>query len=64
MSLARYQRIEGWVPEGVLRAQFAAVSALAAAVPVHLMKVPWGPPFGETVAADVLTELQLPAGPH
>ena len=26
MSLARYQRIEGWVPEAVLRAQFAAVS--------------------------------------
>ena len=63
MSLARYQRIEGWVPERVLRAQFAAVSALAAAVPVHLMKVPWGPPFGEALAGDVLTELQIPATP-
>jgi hypothetical protein len=63
MSLARYQRIEGWVPKGVLRAQFAAVTALVASVPVHLMKVPWGPPFAETLAGDVLTELHMPAGP-
>jgi hypothetical protein len=59
ITLARYQRIEGWVPKAILRAQFAAVSALAAAVPVLVMRVPWGPPFGETLAGEVLSKLGL-----
>ena len=29
ITLARCRRIEGWVPEPILRAQFAAVSAVA-----------------------------------
>ena len=41
ITLARCQRIEGWVPEPILRAQFAAVSAVARDVPVLSMRVPW-----------------------
>ena len=31
-------------------------------MPVYVMKVPWGPPFGQTLAGDVLTALQMPPG--
>ncbi len=41
ITLARCQRIEGWVPEPILRAQFAAVSAVARDVPILSMRVPW-----------------------
>jgi hypothetical protein len=54
ITLARCQRIEGWVPEPILRAQFAAVSAVARDVPILRMRVPWGPPFAENLAADVV----------
>ena len=54
ITLARCQRIEGWVPEPILRAQFAAVSAVAGDVPVLSMRVPSGPPFAENLAADVI----------
>jgi hypothetical protein len=54
ITLARCQRIEGWVPEPILRAQFAAVSAVARDVPVLSMRVPWGPPFAENLAAEVV----------
>lgn len=54
MALARFQRIEGWRRPEALRAQFDQVGAVAAAVPVIDMRVPWGPPFADGVAAAVV----------
>jgi len=54
MTLARCQRVEGWSSAAVLRAQFDAISAVVASVPVLVMHVPWGPPFRKTLAREVL----------
>jgi len=55
ITLARYQRIEGWTAPAILRAQFGAISALVRSVPVLTMRVPWGPPFHPGLAAEVLS---------
>ena len=62
ITLARCQRIEGWVPEAILRAQFAAVSAVARDVPILSMRVPWGPPFAENLAGDIVLQSGLGDG--
>jgi hypothetical protein len=54
LALARCQRVEGWTSPGILRSQFQAVSTVAASVPVLEMKVPWGPPFRDGLAEEVL----------
>jgi hypothetical protein len=54
MTLARYQRVEGWSSPPMLRRQFDAVSALVGSVPVLVMRVPWGPPFRKSLASEVL----------
>lgn len=54
MTLARCQRVEGWSSASMLRKQFDAVSAMAATVPVLVMKIPWGPPFRGSLAGEVL----------
>jgi hypothetical protein len=58
MTLARYQRIEGWTSPALLRAQFDGVTAVAASVPVLEMRVPWGPPFRDTLADEVVAGLE------
>jgi hypothetical protein len=55
MTLAQYQRIEGWTSPVLLRAQFGAISAVVRSVPVLAMRVPWGPPFHASLAAEVLS---------
>jgi hypothetical protein len=55
MTLARYQRVEGWSSPAMLRKQFDAISAVIGPVPVLEMRVPWGPPFRETLASEVLS---------
>ncbi|MHB1582438.1 MAG: hypothetical protein ACYC0E_01625 [Acidimicrobiales bacterium] len=61
-TLARYQRIEGWTAADDLRAQFLHVSALASAVPVVEVHVPWGPPFAAGLGAEVLEHVRRAAG--
>jgi hypothetical protein len=53
MSLARYQRVEGWTSPNVLRAQFDAITAVVATVPVLEMRIPWGPPFRRHLATEI-----------
>lgn len=59
MTLARCQRVEGWSSAAILRRQFDAVSAVVASLPVLVMHVPWGPPFRETLASEVLSAAGL-----
>ncbi len=54
MLLARCQRIEGWVSPAALRAQFEAVVAVVESAPVLEMHVPWGPPFAEGIADELV----------
>jgi hypothetical protein len=59
MTLAQYQRIEGWTSPVLLRAQFGAISAVVRSVPVLAMRVPWGPPFQPGLAVEVLSTASL-----
>ncbi len=60
--LARYQRIEGWTSPTLLRAQFQAVAAVAGSVPVLEIHVPWGPPFRETLASEIIGAVGMDIG--
>ena len=52
--LARCQRIEGWISPAAIRAQFEAVVAVVESVPVLEVHIPWGPPFAEGIADELL----------
>lgn len=54
LALARFQRIEGWLDRDQLRRQFADVGRIVADVPVIEVSVPWGPPFADDLADQVL----------
>ena len=58
MSLARFQRVEGWTSPKVLRAQFEAITAVVGSVPVFEMHIPWGPPFRRNLAIEIMTAAQ------
>jgi hypothetical protein len=63
MTLARYQRIEGWTSALQQRDQFEAISATVESVPVLDMHVPWGPPFPVALAAQVIAASGLAQAP-
>lgn len=50
-------RIEGWRVGEHLSRQFEQATAVAEAVPVLEVTVPWGPPFAEDVGARLLEEI-------
>ena len=52
--LGRCQRIEGWRGRDHLRQQFLDVARVVSTVPVFEVGVPWGPPFGEDLPANVI----------
>jgi len=54
LALGRCQRIEGWREPEQLRRQFTDIGRVVGSVPVFAVSVPWGPPFGEDLAARVL----------
>ena len=54
MMLAGCQRIEGWASPAALRAQFEAVVAVVESVPVLEAHVPWGLPFAEGIANELV----------
>ena len=59
MALAKYNRIDGWRDPAMLKRQFADAVAIAEAVPVFELKVPWGPPFAEDLARRVANACEL-----
>jgi hypothetical protein len=60
-ALGRYERIEGWRAGSHLRQQFVDVGRIVASVPVFEVAVPWGPPFDEDLAQQVLDACGLDA---
>ena len=55
--LMAMSRIEGWRSPARVTLQFEQVTALAQAVPVLEVKIPWGPPFATNVGARLVDEL-------
>jgi len=64
LTLARYQRIEGWVHPVKMRSQFDLISRVADSTPILEVNVPWGPPFASELAAQVIATIEgLRGGP-
>lgn len=57
--LAEAVRIEGWRRPVDLARWFDAAAAVAQRVPVYELRVPWGPPFSDTLARDLAAALGL-----
>lgn len=60
LMLSRFPRLVGWEDDAVLRRQFQQLGDLIDRVPVHLARLPWGPPFAPDLAASIRRELGLP----
>lgn len=54
-------RIEGWRSAAHLSRMFAQAATVAEAVPVVEMNVPWGPPFGSEIGAELIRQIEVVA---
>ena len=59
--LSQFPRLLGWQDAAVRRASFHQLADVVDRVPVHAAVLPWGPPFPEDIAADVLRATGLTA---
>lgn len=59
LTLVRYPRLLGWQDGATQAAQFQHLGTLSERVPVFEVVVPWGPPFGASVARDVLQSVGM-----
>ena len=57
-ALLSFPRLMGWEDRAVLERQLAHLNRLAAVVPVFVADVPWGPPFHEGIASEVLRAVE------
>ncbi len=53
VDLLSFPRLLGWEAPEILAAQLGQLGRLVAAVPVYRARVPWGPPFSPTLAAEL-----------
>lgn len=60
VELSRRPRILGWSDERILAQEFSNLSELVRRVPVFVARVPWGPPFDDTVIDALLTCCRAP----
>lgn len=63
-ALMRFPRLLGWKEPGVRTRQFALSAQLLQKVPFSLAYVPWGPPFSDTIAAEILADLDRDREPR
>lgn len=56
-TLLGVPRTLGWIDRAPLATHFAAATTLAARVPMHVVDVPWGPPFDPQAASHLLAAL-------
>jgi hypothetical protein len=61
LQLGRCERIEGWRSREHLLQHFADIGRVVSASPVFEVWVPWGPPFGDDIAHNVLRECGIEA---
>jgi hypothetical protein len=59
LLLSQFPRLLGWEDAAVLRASFHQLADVVDRVPVHLALLPWGPPFPEDLAHQVLDAVGL-----
>ena len=52
--LAQFPRLLGWQDHAVRRAGFHQLAQVVDQVPVHVARLPWGPPFPDDIATTVL----------
>ncbi|MPV48525.1 hypothetical protein GCG21_00565 [Pseudactinotalea sp. HY160] len=64
LALLRFPRIVGWEDPDTLDRQLQELGAIVEAVPVHVAGLPWGPPFPDSLAADVLEGVRGEAEPR
>ncbi|GAB3254595.1 phosphoenolpyruvate carboxykinase (ATP) [Nocardioides dilutus] len=60
--LAQFPRLLGWQDAAARRAIFHQLADVVDRVPVHAAVLPWGPPFSEDIASQVLRATRLTAG--
>lgn len=53
LLLSRFPRLLGWKDEDILRRQFQQLGDIVERVPIHLARLPWGPPFADNLAAEL-----------
>lgn len=58
-SLLRFPRLLGWTDRTTTGQQFEQLSELVERVPVYEARLPWGPPFRPTLAAELVGLLHL-----
>lgn len=59
LMLSRFPRLLGWEDEDVLRQQFQQLGDIIDRVPVHIARLPWGPPFSPNLAAEVRSRVDM-----
>jgi hypothetical protein len=59
LLLSRFPRLLGWQDEEIIRRHFHQLGEIADRVPVHLASLPWGPPFPDGLAEEVLRGVGL-----
>lgn len=57
VALPRYPRLMGWRDPLILRTLLETAAALAASTPVLIARIPWGPPFPDTITDTLLETL-------
>lgn len=55
LAIARFPRLEGWRLPLAIEGQLDGAARLAAAVPVHVATIPWGPPFSPGTIEQLMT---------
>lgn len=54
VTLGRFPRSLGWVDPRVRRSRFQVLAEMARTIPVVAVRVPWGPPFRDSLARELL----------
>ncbi len=57
LMLTQFPRLPGWVDAEIIWQQFALLADVVERVPVHVARVPWGPPFAEDIGVRLLDAL-------
>lgn len=59
LLLSRFPRLLGWTDTQIIERQFQQLGDILDAVPVHIIRMPWGPPFAPDLAARVRAAVGL-----
>lgn len=63
LALLQFPRIVGWEDPAALDRQLQELGVIVSQVPVHVARLPWGPPFSPSLALDLMTDVGLEHAP-